>query len=326
MKVIVFSDQNTTRDFFSPLMSKERFDVTFLPPDNLESVMRRAEKNAFFYIDIASYQSKRRVEVLQTLERKKKVRYGIIDPDGFIKDIALLFHYGASDYIDGEILGERMTEKRIFKAATFLPPEPVAALKTTKDTVTSRYILSGNDWKGIKAGQEYTFVLMYVELDGYEELKKTMSDSQVNLIINIFKRYVKKSVTSIDGKVWIWNEFEGVILFPFDGCRCDAILACFRLMLSQKIFSIEHLGFNALFSFRIALHLGNTVYKRKGSTGTIVSRSVNTIFHIGRRFAEQGNFYLTQEVFQYTPDGLKKCFLPAGQFEAHEIIRMRRPQ
>ena len=73
--------------------------------------------------------------------------------------------------------------------------------------------------------------------------------------------------------MWIWNNFEGLILFPFNGKTCDAILACFRMILYRKMTCVEKLSFNTLFSFRIALHIGSTVYERRGNTKNIISNS-----------------------------------------------------
>jgi hypothetical protein len=166
---------------------------------------------------------------------------------------------------------------------------------------------------------------MYIELENKVGLKKNLSDVLIGAADNAFRSYIEQSVSRYMGRVWIWNDFEGIVLFPFDGTSCDAVSVCFGIVLSRKIYSVENPYFNRLLSFSIALHLGNTVYRRSGDTGTIISESINTVFNVGRKFGEQGNFYLTRQVLEYAPPGMEDCFVPAGRFEGFEIIRMRLP-
>ena len=123
----------------------------------------------------------------------------------------------------------------------------------------------------------------------------------------------------------MWNDFEGLILFPFNGGKCNAILTCFRLMLSQKIYSVENPHFRNMLSIRIAIHIGNTIYRKAGDTGMIVSDSINTIFNMGRKFGDPGNFYLSKQVLRFTHEGLKGCFIPAGNYKGMKIVRMKLP-
>jgi hypothetical protein len=123
----------------------------------------------------------------------------------------------------------------------------------------------------------------------------------------------------------MWHDFEGLVLFPFNGERCNAVLTCLRLMLSQKIYSVETPYFHSMLSMRIAMHIGNTIYRKAGDTGTIVSDSLNTVFNLGRKFGNPGNFYLTRQVLEFAQEGLTGCFVPAGHFNGMEIMRMMLP-
>jgi hypothetical protein len=105
----------------------------------------------------------------------------------------------------------------------------------------------------------------------------------------------------------------------------EAPVVCLRLMLARKIFSVEEIGLDLIFSYRIAFHIGNTVYKRKGNTGTIVSKSINTIFHLGQKYLYEGQFYITEEALRFMPEGLKKTFTRVGNYEGHDILRMKLP-
>ena len=104
---------------------------------------------------------------------------------------------------------------------------------------------------------------------------------------------------------------------------CAANQIPFRMMLERNIISAEDIGFNTLLSYRIVLHICNTIYRKRGDTGDIVSDSINSIFHLGQKYAEPGNFYATQDVFSFIPKGLSDYFVPAGIYEGRKIMQMR---
>jgi hypothetical protein len=124
----------------------------------------------------------------------------------------------------------------------------------------------------------------------------------------------------------MWNEFNGLALFPFDGSSCDAVIPCLRLMLANRIFSADFPFLSTALSYRIALHIGSTVYRRKGDTGEIVSDALNSVFHLGRRFLAPGNFTITKAVYDRVPECLKSCFREGGAYDGTAIMRMRLPR
>ncbi len=153
-----------------------------------------------------------------------------------------------------------------------------------------------------------------------------MGASHIEKTIASFRKYLEKYFAPLQGQIWMWMDFGGLIIFPFDAEKCDAILASFRMILNRHIICIEEIDINTVLSFKIALNIGNTVYRKKGDTGNIISDSINSIFHLGQKYTPPGNFYLTREVFEYAPASLKKMFLDAGEYEGREILRMRLPE
>jgi hypothetical protein len=325
MHIFIFSDIKSIAKHFEGLEKSRTYTVQYCSTVEFKSVIKTVDKEDFFYIDISGFPESERKRLLQNLSRLNSYRYGIIDPKGMIKDVSLLFFNGASDYIGKEVLKDGLTVGRIKKTHKYFPPGYSEAPESLKGELPSKFIPSGRDWKEIRFGQEYTFCMMFIELDHHGELRKNLGEELVNSVQDSFRNYVERQVSSILGKLWIWNEFNGIILFPFDGEKCEAILMCFRMILYRKMICVEDLPFRTLFSFRIALHFGNTVYKRKGDTGTLVSDSINTIFHIGTKFTPPGNLYLTRDVFTYAPEGLKSYFITAGCYENIELIRMKLP-
>ena len=213
-----------------------------------------------------------------------------------------------------------ITVKRLQDALNFKGAEIEAFLEKEK-TANRDFILSGSDWSGIKSGSEYTFLFMFIELDNKAEIRQ-MGQEYAARVLDQFHDYITEVVSPARGKVWMWMDFGGLILFPFNGKECEAVIPAFKLMLDNRFTSSEIFDLDIFLTYRIAMHVGNTVYKTRGDTGTIVSDSINSIFHIGQKFAGTGTFCLTGEVFQYIPKGLGHCFAPAGEFEGREIMKM----
>ena len=356
MHVLLFTNGRHVQKAFSPFLRSRGARLDVHPVSGFAKVLRGSEDAAFVYVDISGCGEGAIESVVRSL-KKAGVSFGFIDPKDKVKDVALLFHRGASDYVGGKALRRGVSAERVKRAQgekggyalaaeakTPLATRPPASKTPAASKNPSASIHSGRrtrperksglkgggtpqelSWVAIEEGKEYSFCFMYVELDDIAELRKSIGDKQIDLTIRAFREYLDRLIAQGGGKTWMWNDFSGVALFPFDGSQCDAVLPCIRMVLARRVFSAEFAFLNTLISFRIALHIGNTVYRRKGETGTIVSDAVNSVFHLGRRFAHPGNFYITGGVYDCTPDCLKTCFRPAGEFEGNRVYRMRLP-
>jgi hypothetical protein len=328
MNILVVSDSTTVQKKFETIEKSKTYNLQFCSYADMRKKLALQDDDFFAYLHIDGIPPEQRENALRFLSRSYYRRYGIVDSRGDTKDVALFFHQGASDYIGKTLLTGRIDGRRLRRVLRFAA-SPVGR-KSEKKGVrpalqSERCLPSGKDWSGVREGQEYTFYLMYVELDNQSALKNQFSDTQLNIAVNRFKSFIERTISVEHGKIWMWNEFGGLILFPYDGKSFDAVLACMRIIISRTIFSIEELNFKKLVSYRIALHLGNTVYRRKGDTGTIISSSINTIFHLGKRYVKPGNFFITSDVYRHLTQKVQKSFRTAGSFEGRSILRMRLP-
>jgi len=322
MDIIIFSDNNEVKKNFLRWGKSQKFAIRIFSCADIKASLRSLGGASFVYIDISHLDSNLINNILGYLSHQKKYGFGIIDPRGNVKDPSMLFYQGASDYIGKKLLEEGLTKERLKKALNF--PSNLKT-KLVKSPPIEHYLPSGRDWKRIRTGQEYTFCLMYIELDNQNVLREKFADNQLKYIMNTFEKVVKRAVFEAEGRIWICNNFGGLLLFPFDGESCKVCVVCLRLMISRNIISVEDFNLNYLISYHIVLHIGNTVYRGKGETGTIVSGSINSIFHIGKRFARPGNMYITSEVYECLPVSLKGCFISGGNFEGLNIFKLKLP-
>ncbi len=326
MEIVVFSTQDNLKKQFSKLGRSRSYSVEYMDPGELKGFVKSADTPALLYIDAAAFSEEELKKHLNTLQDSPHLRFGIVDRKHVIKDIAELFRRGAVDYLNQALLQEELTTKRVNGVLDFRPPDDTAVKRNAKADGRSKWKIAPGGWKGIRAGEEYTFYLLYIEMDILEEWKKKSGKEHMDDLQNRFRRHVEKYFTPLGGKIWMWMNQGGVLLFPFDGESCDPVLTCIRFILNKTIISIEEFGYNSTITYKMGLHLGNTVYESRGKTGDIISDTINFLFHIGKQYARPGNFYLTGGVMPYIPDGLMDIFIHRGEFEGEELYSMRLPK
>lgn len=325
MELAIFTKSKAVKTYFNPLLKSRTHSAEILDPAQLEQVLKQNQSGLFVYVDVSGLEETARDSFLQSFPRRKKIRVGIVDPTGLIDDIGRLFHSGAVDYLGKRALTQTFSAKRL-DAALRLMPFKDSRVDSEKAEVSTDWKLSGNKWSGIRSGQEYTFCFLFVEIDLIDEWKRKSGQEHLDNVKKAFYRHIERVVSPLSGRIWMWMDMGGLVLFPFDGKQCPAILTCFKLVLDRVIISAEEFTYGTIISYRIALHIGNTVYKARGNTGTIVSGDINFLFHVGQKFAKPGHFYLTEPAVRFIPKGLESCFVDAGVFEDVSMTRMKHPR
>jgi len=318
MKTYIYSKTKAVKDCFEAIKIKKDEIIDIRNPEDILSDLKSLHATEMIYCDISSYDEKNQNKVLKALCEIKK--YGIIDPKAQLEDSAQLFYNNASDYIGKNMIKNGIKAQRLRQAYDYKFLDDKENILIPED-----FILSGANWKEIKSGKEYTFCLMFIELDDLRELKKQTGASIITEMVDDFQNFINQVIAPHNGKVWMWMDYGGLVLLPFDGENCSIIMSCIKLIMNRKMLNAEFFGYDIEMRYRIALHIGNTVYKKRGDTGEIVSDSINSIFHLGQQYAEPGNLYMTDYVTQFIPAGLRSLFVEDGEFEGRNIHRMRLP-
>ncbi|UCF97184.1 MAG: hypothetical protein JSV89_18730 [Spirochaetaceae bacterium] len=303
-------------------------EVSYLRPEQFAPRLKAVDSPTLCYLDTSAIEEGKLTGYLRNLRAKANILYGIIDPNGKIKDVAQLFHQGAVDYLDRRALesGVGMSRlKTILDYVQSIHPTLLAqAAVSTRERRRAPYILSGSDWTSVETGREYTFSMMYIELDGKDQMEKNYGQQNLSIALASFRKFIEGFVKKFSGRLWMWFGFGGIVLFPFDAKSCPALTCGFRLLLFKHLYDVEGSHFPNFLSFRLVLQIGNTPYSEE-NTGHIVSDSLNSIFHLGQQFVRPGNFCVTDEVMQFGHSALRDYFVAAGTFEGRKILRMRLP-
>jgi class 3 adenylate cyclase len=360
MDIIVFSDLKNIPNIFCGLEKSGTHTLRFLPLKALKKTVRGLEPPCLVYVDVSCVSDTELDALLKTLHKSPQTGFGIIDPRDSVKDKAALFFRGAADYLGRAQCKEGVSAARIKDVLEFLETGkdlaspaagrrrknhaasvesgrrrqetagrrgkvPAAASLPKTAAAAASKVQHARNWGMVQPGNEYMFYLMFVELDGQHELSQRIGEKAVGELLFAFQSLVKTYTAAEKGRLWIWNDFGGIVLFPFTTRPSAIISSCMRLMLSRRIISIERCAPKMLLSYRIVLHTGSTVYRERGKTGRIISDAVNSLSHMGYKFARPGNMYITDEIFSKTPQSMRDCFKTAGQFQCFELHRMKLP-
>ncbi|MFP4011520.1 MAG: hypothetical protein ACLFUM_07450 [Spirochaetaceae bacterium] len=339
MKVRLFSNGSDTEKAFRTLKRSRRYDLTVETPEDPLAAIEACERDAVVYFDVSHLEEHELPRLARRLSKRARCPFGFIHTEERLGDPSRVMFAGAADVVGPEVLEQGITAKRLDELLRFTRNDTgeAAAERLVLDEAAEessslpgterrdeRHIISRGGWDGIEASKEYTFWLLFAELDNLGAVARNASASHTEELIVAFRKHLVATSSSYGGRIWIWKKAGGILLFPFDGERCTPIVPVMRLTLNRAIAAVERYPLKSSLSFRLALHLGNTVFESEGRTGSIVSETVNFVFHLGQRYLEAGDIVLTEEALRFLPTALEPYFRVGERFEGHEIHRLRR--
>ena len=319
MYLIILTDNDRIKSIFDKPSLKKVMNIAYYPVGKIDKIVEKYDEDKFYYVDISNL-NKEFIDTLIEKIQKSKINIAFIDPDNNLKDPAVLFFNGLFDYLGKDTIKMGVKVYRIKSALKFRKSQFKNYKRDKNEKKLTREFGYCNKWKDIQEGKEYLFWILYIGIDNVEKIKESMNAEYRKYLFGKFKEFVTRIVKRSNGKIWMWNEHGGVVLFPYDGRTIDAIATSLRLILNRRIFNIELKDSYELF-YRIALHKGKTIYKKRGNTGTIVSDDINKVFHLGLDFAESAGLYLTEAALELLPEGAMNAFENLGNYEGLRIFK-----
>jgi hypothetical protein len=326
MDLVIHSDNEEIRDLFRGLNRSKQYRILFFPKGAPFKESVENSGNTIIYFDISDWNVRAIKKGLRTLS-SLGCPWAIIDPQGLIEDSAELFHLGACDYLPPCQLTVRLKAARIHRVVDFL--KAFTMLGESDDTADTNdcdgvpIIPSGTDWNSIQQGNEYTFYFLYIELTPSKEWQVKSDDKNKKDFQIKFEQAVRRRIEPAHGKVWMWNEWGGLILFPFTAQNAQPVIIATRMILNRPLISIEEIKASTLVDYRIAFHLGNTTYHKRGYTGEIISDDINFIFHLGKKRIEENTLYITERAYPQIPTSIRSLLLESQSFEGRRLYRMK---
>lgn len=275
------------------------------------------------YLDISGLSPVMRKKTIGLLKKSRAGAFwGIIDPKGEAEDPAAFFFEGARDYIGPALVKKGVSKKR-FAAAGFQAPEKKPDMPPGK---TKPPDVKFAGWKSLRSGTKYPFFFLFVTVAGRSSLRSRVGDSAFGDKKKRLCDLLQQALGGADALLWMETEDNCLFLVPPEAPNARAAVeASLKIILNSRLTGIEKLGLSFPLGFTIALHYGETVFLAPGKTGTIVSETVNYIFHLGAKKAEAGRLTISGAVSEEAlPQGLVDLFHPAGVFEGLPIRHSRR--
>ncbi|MFP4643175.1 MAG: hypothetical protein ACLFM0_02340 [Spirochaetales bacterium] len=352
MLVVLASESKSTASYFRPLDRSSEVEFLHLSRDEVRKWVRerikRGERRSecLVYVDVVGLDAAERKRLIRYLLKYNVALIGICDPVQDVEDPALWFHAGVLDYLPAPVLEDGVKPSRVKTVAGIA--QSSRAFSAREDTMPSsredasempatdeRRIPSEapadlvvkespNDWSYVEIGSEYTFGILHVALDIAPTTLRDASADLITYSIGAFQDALMEVIGPYGGRLWFWKEYSGVILFPYNGVRCEAITAGMRIMLRRIFWQAERKTNAITKHFRMSLHVGNLVYREGGDRETLVSDLVNYLFHLGTKFTNPGEFVFTADIGHCCPAGLRPYFVYQGSYRSHEIWRMKR--
>ena len=316
-KLIIFTDSIIPVKQLAAFEESKKWELIPLPHAQFRRKLKNPDSETIYLFDYASSCDENKTKDLKYLLKKQDAPRGVIDRKNEIIDPAELL-INRCDYISGKLLKTGIKPQRVIKYVNF------PYINTPKQSTPEKEstIITADGWTNIKSGKEYSFLMLFAEITISSEWKKKSGSVHLNKVKQDFQTVVEKTITPYDGKIWIWNESGGLILFPFDGTSTSAVVPAIKLLLNRIIFSVEDFDLHMPINLKAAMHLGTTTWRTRGKTGKIISDSLNSIFHLGTKYTPLNDFDITEEVYVRLIPGLKKLFFEAGSFEGRNIYRL----
>ncbi|MDC7220438.1 MAG: hypothetical protein PQJ59_10880 [Spirochaetales bacterium] len=313
MKYLIFTERETIKASFR---HSGYLPLGFHGLSEIREVCKGI-RGAIIYVDRDSLSNEELEQHLSYFNNRADLRIAIIDGKDITNDPAEYFQNGAVDYIGPALLKEGLSRQRLEKVQRFNPIER----RFINEGFDSSVPYSGRNWDSVKEGEEYVFSMLYAGLDDMGRIREHLGQEGAERFNLEFRNWMDHHMDAWYGYRWLWNGWGGVYLFPFDGQNFYAMEAAMECYLNRKINKFSNYEIKT--TFRLALHLGSTIFLKRGETGSIVSDSINSLFHIACRDGSEDELVLSEEVRAQIPPTLHPYLEKGVEFEGRKIYRLK---
>jgi len=240
-----------------------------------------------------------------------------------------LFFEGASDYIGPLTAKKGLTKKRFEAAYTWFSSGPKIITADIDDKPKRKTQLSNSKfegWKSIRAGLTNPFFFLFVSLAGKSNLRTLLGEAAFDTVKNRLRDVLQRELSGADALHWMETEGNSLFLIPAKKENGLAVIvSVMKMLINNRVISIEDLGLSINVDFTFALHYGQTIFQAPGKTGAVISETVNYIFHLGTKKAETGRLTISENIpEEVIPEGLNDLFVDAGIFESIPVRHSKR--
>ncbi len=316
MRIIVFSDSPAQKPGAFKAALPDGACLEFLPLRGLKRATQKPLDADILYLDVGGIGEAGLCKHAPALAAGR-LPWGVLDPAGEIVDPARAFFLGAKDYVGPGVLKAGIPAGRLLKVRAFAGIESGGA---PAPEPAKRF----PGWDNLPEGSEIAVRFCYVSVGDPEGLRERIGEKRLRKLREDFAGFMASWASECGGISWMRDPEGTLLLFPERDEGTSPVLAAFRLILDRALVGYEVFRLEVPLTFRFSFHAGRTVWRRPGSTGTIVSGDVNFIFHLGSKYCSDGRITLSGETESSIPAPIRDLFASAGDFEGRRILASRR--
>lgn len=301
--------------------------VEVLADSSFARALKKKAQGAYVYFD-AGLGAERVLELAAKLEGLGACGWGVLDRDGSSADPAAYFFAGASDYVGPALFKAGLQPGRLGEALEYACRLEEASSDDGPDGEAAPADAAKPPrfpgWTGLKEGAEVAVRFCYAAIGDQGGLLERIGDKRLDKLREEFATFLEPWSKECGGIVWIRERAGSLLLFPPEDEGMNPVLAAFRLLLDRALVGYEVFKLEVPLTFRFAFHAGRTMWRKPGSTGSVISEDVNFVFHLGMKAAGDGYILASAEAEKTIPASLRDLFTGSGDFEGRSLLASRK--
>lgn len=304
----VISTRSDALEFFSPVRALEGWTLKVSLPGKNTVDPAALVSTGYGYFQLPDTPAARK-KLQESMETATGGHWGLWDPDGLCEDPALWFFAGCTDYIGPQV--------KKLESGRFL-----AMLEWTGHRPPSPETAAADFWDTIQPEAEYDFAFCLIHWGDADSVKRRLGEVKFSQAWKGWRGLLEALARERGGQLWMESGTTLLFLFPPQRDRSPVFSFALKMLISRQIHSLENLGLDFCPELKIALHKGLCTYRKPGDTGTLVSDAVNSVFHLGHKFAPADRVVFTAALLEDLPPALIPLAQPLGVYENRQIYRL----
>ena len=255
---------------------------------------------------------------------RKKPASILISSNKEVFNVVNWMRKGASDYlIKGDFTKEILLNSIKGSIELYKPDKKITKKdKSDKFHYTPIIIPSSTNWGSLVNDQKYDIAVVMIETFLQKEIEAKYSKAAIEDIYLQVKLEAKKMAQLFGGKLWLWHNNFGVLVFHFGDYIDCACLAGISFYHNFFLFCVEQLKLREIFHFKIGLNEGYGIFNNK-NTENITSHVINTLSHLTKKHTKDCCFNITGNTYKKLNKRLLPHFHNTGTFDNNKIYKYK---
>ncbi len=304
MKFTVYSDLSAAP--VKKLVARLADDADVQSPRSVGRTIAAAAEEGFPYLDASGADERAfRKKVAELAD--KGIAFGVLDPLGAIADPASLMFAGAKDYVGPALFKAGVDAARL---------EDAAVRSGAREGEGQATAFPG--WRKLVEGREYRFLFCYSAICDQAGLRGKIGETRLAALRDSYAAHMASVFMETNGLLWMKDQNGILLVFPEDPAGESPVKIAYELLVNRALIGYESFRLEVPIGFKFVFHAGATVWRRPGSTGSVVSEDVNFIHHLALRHAEDDRITVSGTCLKAIPPQIEDLFSAGAKFEGHK--------